>query len=118
MCVVKLNREIHSAKSVPKKLLRGVWKGISDRPLPDVYAFTLEEKEFLSNLELVQENKRIIDTRVSEYGLKIPNQFVEALTFEFKGHLVIFVKQTVPLVDALEHELRHVASWNAEDKAP
>jgi len=116
--VVKLNREIYSAKSVPKKLLRSVWTRVSDKPLPDVYAFTLEEKEFLSNLELVQKNKRIIDTRVSEYGVRVPNQFIEALTFEFKGHLIIFVKQTVPLVDALEHELRHVASWNAQNKAP
>ena len=118
MCVVKLGREIHSARSVPKKLLRSVWKRISDKPLPDVYAFTLEEKEFLSNLELVQKNKRMIDTRVAEYGLKVPNQFIEALTFEFEGHLIIFVKQTTPLVDALEHELRHVASWNPQDKAP
>ena len=116
--MVKLNREIHSAKSVPKKLLRSVWNRISDKPFPDVYAFTLEEKEFLSNLELVQKNKRIIDTRVLEYGLRVPNQFIEALTFEFKGHLIIFVKQTVPLVDALEHELRHVTSWNAQNKAP
>ena len=114
MCVVKLNREIHSAKSVPKELLRSVWKRISDKPLPDVYAFTLEEKEFLSNLELLQKSKWIIDTRVSEYGLKVPNEFIEACTFEFKGRLVIFVKQTVPLVDALEHELRHVASWRAK----
>jgi hypothetical protein len=118
MCVVKLNREIHSAKSVSKKLLRSVWNRISDKPFPDVYAFTLGEKEFLSNLELVQKNKRIMDTRVSEYGLRVPNQFIEALTFEFKGHLIIFVKQSVPLVDALEHELRHVASWNAQNKAP
>jgi len=118
MHVVKLNREVHSAKSVPKRLLRSVWKSISDKPLPDVYAFTLEEKEFLSNLELVQKNKRIIDTRVLEYGVRVPNQFIEALTFEFKGHLIIFVKQTVPLVKALEHELRHVASWNGESKAP
>jgi len=118
MRVVKLNREVHSAKGVPKRLLRSVWKKISDKPLPDVYAFTLEEKEFLSNLNLVQKNKRIIDTRVSEYGLRVPNRFIEALTFEFEGHLIIFVKQTTPLVDALEHELRHVASWNGQDKAP
>jgi hypothetical protein len=118
MHVVKLNREIQSAKSVPKKLLRSVWKRISEKPLPDVYAFTLEEKEFLSNLELLQRNKGIIDTRVSEYGVKVPNLFIEACTFEFKGRLVIFVKQGVPLVDALEHELRHVASWNRKNKAP
>jgi hypothetical protein len=107
-----------SAKAVSTKRLRSVWKRISNKPLPDVYAFTLEEKEFLSNLELLQKNKGIIDTRVSEYGLKVPNQFIEACTFEFKGHLIIFVKKTVPLVDALEHELRHVASWNLKNKEP
>ncbi len=110
--------DLPSAKAVSTKRLRSVWKRISDKPLPDVYAFTLEEKEFLSNLELLQKNKGIIDTRVSEYGLKVPNQFIEACTFEFKGHLIIFVKQTVPLVDALEHELRHVASWNLKNKEP
>lgn len=110
--------EIPSVKPVPTKRLRSVWKRISDKPFPDVYAFRLEEKEFLSNLELLQKNKRIIDTRVSEYGLKVPNQFIEACTFEFKGHLIIFVKQTVPLVKALEHELRHVASWDASAETP
>ena len=115
--MAKLNRDIHSAKSVPNKLLRTIWKRISNSPLPDVYAYTLGEKEFLSNLELLQQNKRIIDTRVSEYGLSVPNGLIEALTFEFKGHLIIFVKQKVPLVGALEHELKHVASWNAKNKA-
>ncbi len=110
--------QIPSVKAVSTKCLRSVWKRISDKPFPDVYAYTLEEKEFLSNLELLQKNKRIIDTRVSEYGLKVPNQFIEACTFEFKGHLIIFVKQTVPLVNALEHELKHVASWDASAEIP
>lgn len=56
----------------------------------------------------------VIDTRVKEYGVKIDNKFIEACTFRFKEHFIIFVRQTVPLVNALEHELRHVASWNFE----
>jgi hypothetical protein len=110
--VVKINPETHSAKSVSKKLLRSVWERISDKPFPDVYAFTLEDSEFLLTLELLQKQNRVIDTRVKEYGVKIDNKFIEACTFKFEGHFVIFVKQTVPLVDALEHELMHVASWN------
>lgn len=110
--MVKINPETLSAKSVSKKLLRSVWETISDKPFPDVYAYTLEDNEFLSNLNLLQKQKSVIDTRVNEYGAKIDNKFIEACTFKFKGHFVIFVKQTVPLVDALNHELTHIASWN------
>ena len=112
MYMVKINPEALSAKSVSKKLLRSVWDKISDKPFPDVYAYTLEDSEFLSNLNLLQKQKSVIDTRVNEYGVKIDNQFIEACTFKFKGHFVIFVKQTVPLVDTLNHELTHIASWN------
>jgi hypothetical protein len=114
---VKINPESLSAKNVSNKLLRSVWEQISDKPFPDVYAYTLEESEFLSNLDLLQKQKKVIDTRVNEYGVKIDNKFIEACTFKFKGHFIIFVKQTVPLVNALKHELTHVASWNFKDEA-
>ena len=114
----KINPETLAAKSVSKKILRSVWRKISDKPFPDVYAFTLEENEFLTTLELLQKQNKVIDTRVKEYGVKVDNKFIEACTFKFKGHFVIFVKQTVSLVDALEHELRHVASWNFKGEAP
>ena len=106
-----MNPEIRSVKSVSNKLLRSVWKRISDKPFPDVYAFTLEDREFLSTLDLLQKQKRVIDTRVKEYGTDFSNEFIEACTFEFKGHLIVLVKESVPLVDALEHELRHVINW-------
>jgi hypothetical protein len=118
MYVVKINSETQSAKSVSKKLLRSVWERISDKPFPDVYAFTLEDNEFLSTLALLQKQNGVIDSRVEEYGTDFPNDFIEACTFELKGYLVILVKESVPLVDALEHELRHVASWNFKGKAP
>ena len=116
--MVKINPETQSAKSISQKCLRRVWERISDKSFPDVYAFTLEDNEFLSILDLLQKQNRVIDTRVKEYGVKIDNKFIEACTFKFKGHFVIFIKQTVPLVDALEHELRHVASWNFKGEAP
>ena len=106
-----------SAKSVSNKILRSVWGKISDKAFPDVYAFTLEENEFLSTLELLQKQDKVIDTRVKEYGERVDNKFIEACTFRFEGHFVVFVKQTVPLVDALEHELRHIASWNFKGEA-
>ena len=114
----KINPETHSAKSVSKRILRSVWGKISDKPFPDVYAFTLEKNEFLSTLELLQKQNKVIDTRVKEYGVKVDNEFIEACTFKFKGYFVIFVKQTVPLDDALEHELGHVASWDSKDEVP
>ena len=106
---MKINPESFSAKSVSNGLLRSVWKKISDKPFPDVYAYTLEKSEFLSNLALLQKQNKVIDTRVKEYGVKIDNEFIEACTFKFKGPFIIFVEQTVPLVNALEHELRHIA---------
>ena len=118
MPVRKISPETRSVKSVPKRILRSVWGKISDKPFPDVYAFTLEENEFLSTLELLQKQNKVIDTRIKEYGIKVDNKFIEACTFKFKGHFVVFVKQTVPLFDALEHELRHVASWNFRGEEP
>jgi hypothetical protein len=116
--VRKISPETRSTKSVSNKILRSVWGKISDKPFPDVYAFTLEENEFLSTLESLQKQNKVIDTRVKEYGIKVDNKFIEACTFRFKGHFVIFVKQTVPLADALKHELGHVASWNFKGEVP
>jgi hypothetical protein len=116
--LVKIKPETQSAKSVPKKLLRNVWEKISNKPFPDVYAYTLEDSEFLSTLALLQKQNSVIDTRVKEYGVKIDNEFIEACTFKFKGHFIVFIKQSVPLVDALNHELIHVASWNLKDEVP
>ena len=116
--MVKVNPETASAKSISKKLLRSIWKKISNKPLPDVYAYTLEENEFLSTLELLQKQNQVIDTRVKEYGVKVDNKFIEACTFKFKGHFVIFVKQAAPLVDALEHELKNISTWKFKDETP
>ena len=77
----------------------------------------MEENEFLSTLELLQKQNKVIDTRVKEYGAKVDNEFIEACTFRFEGHFVIFVKQTVPLVDALKHEFRHIESWDFKGEA-
>jgi uncharacterized protein YjaZ len=43
------------------------------------------------------------------------NKLIEACTFEFEGHLIVFVRESVPLVNALEHELKHVAEWKHLD---
>ncbi len=102
--------QINSAKSVSTKRLRSVWKSISDKPFPDVYAFVLEDNEFLSTLNLLRKQAGVVDTRVKEYGVDFPNKFIEACTFEFRGHWIVLVKQSVSLNDSLEHELRHIHS--------
>jgi hypothetical protein len=102
--------EINSAKSIPTRRLKNVWKRISDKPLPDVYAFILEDKEFLSTLNLLRKQSGVEDTIVKEYGVDFPNKFIEACTFEFRGHWIVLVKQSVSLNDSLEHELRHIHS--------
>ena len=81
-----------------------------DKPFPDIRAFALEDKEFLSTLTFLQKQSGVVDTRVKEYGVDFPNKFIEACTFKFKGRWVVLVKQSVSLNDALEHELRHIHS--------
>jgi hypothetical protein len=38
--------ELPTAKAVSPKTVRSFWKKISDKPLPDVYAFTVDKKDF------------------------------------------------------------------------
>lgn len=110
-----MEHEIKSAKIISSKMLRSVWKRISDKPLPDIYAYTLKDQVFLSTIKKLQRLDDVVDTRVKEYGLDFDNRFIEACTFEFKGHLIVFVKESVPLVDALEHELKHVKNWKSQN---
>lgn len=108
--------EIKSAKVVSNKVLKSVWKLISDMPLPDIYAYTLTDRAFISTMTSLQETTGVIDNRVEEYGVNFDNKLIEALSFEFKGHMIILVKESVPLVSALEHELRHVVKWKHADE--
>ena len=50
------------------------------------------------------------DTRVREYGVKFDDEFIEAYCIRFDGCFVVFVKQSAPLNECLEHELTHVAN--------
>jgi hypothetical protein len=59
-----------------------------------VLVYTLTDKVFISNLKLLQKNKGVIDARVKEYGMNFNNEFIEAFTFEFEGHLIIFVRES------------------------
>jgi hypothetical protein len=106
-----MSSKIKSAKSVSDKTLLNVWEQISDKPLPDIYAYVLEDKAFLSTVESLQKHKGVVDTRVKEYGADFDNRLIEACTFEFKGHLIILVKKSANLADSLEHELRHAINW-------
>ncbi len=110
-----MNPKIKSVKTISNKILGNVWKRISDKPLPDVLAYTLTDKAFISNIKLLQKNGGEIDTRFKEYGTDFNVEFIEACTFEFEGHLIVFVRESVPLVNALEHELKHVAKWKHLD---
>jgi len=99
--------DLPSAKAVPPKTVLSVWKKISDKPFPDVYAFTVDNKDFFFLLERVQKNPGVKDTRMKEYGLDFDNKFIEAFSFKVRGHFLILIKQSAPLDASLEHELRH-----------
>jgi hypothetical protein len=102
--------ELPSAKAVSPKTVRSIWKKISEKPLPDVYAFTVDEKDFFFLLEIVQKNPSMKDTRIKEYGVDFDNQFIEAFSFKVEGHFLIIIKKTVSLNASLKHELRHIIS--------
>ncbi len=108
--------EVPSAKNVSRKHLLSIWKKISDKPLPDVYAFTLDDNDFFFLLERVQKNPGVKDTRAKEYGVDFDNRLIEAFSFKAKGHFLILIKQSASLSASLEHELRHIISETFELK--
>jgi len=102
--------ELPSAKAVSPKIVKNVWKKISDKPFPDVYAFIVDDKDFFFLLERVQKNPGVKDTRVKEYGLFFANKFIEAFSFKVEGHSLILIKQSAPFASSLEHELTHLST--------
>jgi hypothetical protein len=104
--------KLPSARTVSTKLLKSVWKKVSDKPFPDVYGFTFDEKDFAFMMNLLGNNPFVVDTRVEEYGLDFDNEFIEACTFVFQDNFIILIKQSADLAKSLEHELRHVSEGN------
>jgi hypothetical protein len=99
------------AKPVSEKLLLTFWRRVSDKSLPDVYAFTFEDANFYFGRGLSAKKQRRYRHPTKEYGVDFDDGFVDACTFEFKGHLIVFVKESAPLEECLEHEFRHVKDW-------
>ena len=100
--------ELPSIKSISEKELANIWKTISDKPLPEAHAFTLDEKDFDYMLNVVQKNPGVKDSRVREYGVDFDNSLIEAFSFKANDYFVILIKQSAPLKDSLEHELKHI----------
>ncbi len=63
-------------------MLANIWKSISDKPLPEAHAFTLNEKDFEYMLNIVQKNPGVKDSRVREYGINFDNSFIKAFSFK------------------------------------
>ena len=97
-----------SIKIVPEKMLTNIWKTISDKPLPETQAFTIDDKDFAYLLNLVQKNPGVVDSGVREYGVDFDNSFIEAFSFKIEDCFVVFVKQSAPLRVCLVHELKHI----------
>jgi hypothetical protein len=101
--------ELPSIKCISEKVLAKLWRNISDKPLPEVYAYTLNNKDFDYLLNLLQKNPGVKDSRVREYGVDFDNRFIEACSFRMnEGYFVVLVKQSAPLQISLEHELNHI----------
>jgi hypothetical protein len=79
----------HFIKRVSKHDLRNIWKKISDNPFSDLYAFIVEENEFLSTLKLLQKQSWVIDTRIGEYGIEVPNECIDGCTFGIDGRIIV-----------------------------
>jgi hypothetical protein len=102
--------ELPSAEAVSSRIVRRVWKKISDKSFPEVYAFIVDDNDFFFLLERVQENPSVGDTRVKEYGVDFDNKYIEAFSFKVKGYFLIVIRKSVPLEASLEHELKHFSS--------
>ena len=99
--------QLPSTDPVSDRILISVWKKISDKPIPEVYAFTFDDRDFLRMVNLLQTTPSMISIE-GKYGLGFDNKNVEARTFQFKGTFIILIKQYAPLNDCLEHELRQI----------
>ena len=102
--------QLPSTNPVSDRVLSSVWKKISNEPFPDVYAFTFDDRDFVRMSNLLQTTPGIMDARVEKVGVGFDNKYVEACTFEFKGQMIILVKQSADLTDCLERELRLISS--------
>jgi hypothetical protein len=100
--------QLPSTNQVSEKILNTVWKKISDKPLPEVYAFTFNDRDFLRMSNLLQTTPGMTNLRIEEYRAGFDNNTVKAYTFKFKEKIIILIKQDAHLTDCLEHELRHV----------
>jgi hypothetical protein len=101
--------KLTSARTVSTKLLKGVWKKISDKPFPSIYAYTFDEKDFEHMLKLLQKNPSVIDTTVKEYGVDFNDKYIEACTFVFEEAFIILIKQSADLMESLKHEFVHIS---------
>ena len=102
--------QLPSTKPVSDIVLSSVWKKISNEPFPDVYAFTFDDGDFVRMSNLLKTTPGIMDTRVETVGAGFDNKYVEACSFQFKGQMIILVKQSANLTDCLERELRLISS--------
>jgi hypothetical protein len=100
--------ELPSIKVVSDGVLKKSWSKISEKPIPELAAFTLNDEDFKYFLELVQKNPSFKDTRVMEYGVSFGNKFIEAFSFETKKRFIIIIRQSAPLVASLKHEFKHI----------
>ena len=96
-----------STDPVSDRILISVWKKISDKPIPEIYAFTFDDRDFLRMVNLLQTTPGMIST-IEEDRLGFDIKNVEARTFQFKKTFIILVKQDAPLRDCLERELRQI----------
>ena len=101
--------KLASVRTVSTKLLKNIWKKISDASFPDIYTYTFDEKDFVHMLKLLQKNPGVIDTRVKEYGVDFNDKYIDACTFVFEQAFIILVKQSADLIESLEHELNHIS---------
>ncbi len=102
--------QLPSTNPVSDRILESVWKKISDKPMPEIYAFTFDDRDFLRMANLLQTTPNMINTRVEKNGAGFDNKNVEAHTFQFKEKIIILIKQDSTLTDCLEHELRQINS--------
>lgn len=89
--------ELPSAKCISTKYLRNAWKKLSNKPLPNLIAITVNNHDFTHFLDIKQNIPDVKDTQLKEYGINFNNKYIEACSFKVNNQFFAVVKQSAPI---------------------
>jgi hypothetical protein len=102
------------ARMIPITQLVSVWETLTNRPLPSVKAFQLDDHDF-DHVMRLRQNEEDEKREEKEWGKRIPVEETDACVFNadesFDTDYIILVKENPyhTLKEVLRHELSHIS---------